>query len=108
MNTKRAMLVLGVILAVTIPARADRSVSSQPGPNIAPGRFVRSADGLTVHDALLHVTWLADANLPEKEKFGLPIKNAGSMTYQVARRWIAALNASNGGAGYLGHNNWTL
>ena len=28
------------------------------------GRFVKSADGLTVHDNVLHVTWLADAELP--------------------------------------------
>jgi hypothetical protein len=104
------VVLAGVALLVTISARADQSVAAslQPGPKIASGRFVRSADGLTVHDAALHVTWLADANLPAKEKFGLPINNAGAMTYQVARRWVAALNASNGGAGYLGHKNWTL
>ena len=62
-------------------------------------RFVKSADGLTVHDSELHVTWLADANYPASEKFGLPIHASGAMTYQLARRWVAGLN---GGAGYLG------
>jgi len=40
---------------------------------LPPERFVKSADGLTVHDSELRVTWLADANYPESEKFGLPI-----------------------------------
>jgi hypothetical protein len=79
------------------------------GPSAAQsGRFTTSADGLTVHDNLLHVTWLADANYPATQKFGLPVKDGGAMTYQVARRWVAALNASNGGSGHLGHKNWTL
>ena len=30
------------------------------------------------------------------------------MTYPTARKWVAALNASNRGAGYLGRKNWTL
>src|SRR5437868_3538018 len=71
-------------------------------------RFVKSTDGLTVHDELLHVTWLADANLPATQKFGLPIHASGSMTFQNARKWVAALNASSRGAGFLGHANWTL
>jgi hypothetical protein len=57
-----------------------------------------------VHDDVLHVTWLADANYPAAQKFGLPVQSGGAMTYAVARRWVAALNASN----YLGRNNWTL
>ena len=32
-----------------------------------PGRFVSSVDGLTVHDTILRVTWVADANLPAKQ-----------------------------------------
>ena len=89
-------------------ASGPAQTASASAAKVASGRFVRSADGLTVHDALLHVTWLADGNLPASQKFGLPISEAGAMTYQVARRWVAALNASNGGAGYLGHKNWTL
>ena len=31
---------------------------------IADAELIPSADGLTVHDTALHVTWLANANLP--------------------------------------------
>ena len=75
-------------------------VRAQPGPR----RFVPSADGLTVHDTLLRVTWIADANLPATQPFGLPIQKSGAMTDATARKWVAALNAG----GYLGHTNWTL
>ncbi|HXT69697.1 MAG TPA: hypothetical protein VN700_08075 [Vicinamibacterales bacterium] len=67
-------------------------------------RFVRSADGLTVHDDELKVTWLADANLPASKPFGLPVQKSGSMTYPVARKWLAALNASK----YLGRSDWSI
>src|SRR6185295_2734948 len=67
-------------------------------------RFVASADGLTVHDSLLRVTWLADANFPAKQKYGLSIQQSGAMTFANARKWVNSLNA----AGYLGHKNWTL
>ena len=93
---------LGACLIAIATREAKQADAAQSG------RFVKSADGLTVHDNLLHVTWLADANYPATQKFGLAVKDGGAMTYQVARRWVAALNASNGGAGYLGHKNWTL
>jgi hypothetical protein len=101
---------LFLLFATGLPGVTQLEAQRQtaPPPRIARERFVPSADGMTVHDALLHVTWLADANYPATQKFGLPIKAGGAMTYAVARRWVAALNASNGGAGYLGRNNWTL
>ncbi len=65
--------------------------------------------GRTVYDARLKVTWLADANLAAKQSFGVPdINKSGSMNYATAVRWVAAMNASDGGAGYLGHHNWQL
>ncbi len=67
--------------------------------------------GLTVHDTVLHVTWLADANLAGTTagRFGVAkIMPNGAMSYPTALQWVAALNAMNGGAGYLGHNNWQL
>jgi len=67
-------------------------------------RFVRSADGLTVVDKELHVTWAADLDLPATHKFGLQVHDSGSMTYAIARRWIAALNASR----YAGRSDWTI
>ncbi len=73
--------------------------------------LIPSADGLTVYDTILHVTWLANANLAGTPagQFGVPnIAPNGTMSYQTALQWVAALNAQNGGAGYLGHNNWQL
>lgn len=81
-------------LLLCAPARAD---------------LVPSADGLTVYDTTLLATWLANANLPATLKLGVSGINAdGSMDFPTALQWVAALNAANGGAGYLGHNNWTL
>lgn len=77
----------------------------------ASAALVSNGDGLTVHDTLLHVTWLADANLPGTSagRFGVTkIMPNGAMSYPTALQWVAALNALNGGAGYLGHNNWQL
>jgi hypothetical protein len=71
--------------------------------------LVPSTDGQTVYDPNLHVTWLADANLPGTQTFGVSNINAsGSMDYATALRWVAAMNALDNGAGYLGHNNWQL
>jgi hypothetical protein len=68
------------------------------------GRFMPSADGLTVKDNVLHVTWASDLNLPATHKYGLPVHDSGSMTYAIARRWIAALNKER----YGGRSDWTL
>jgi uncharacterized protein (TIGR03437 family) len=80
----------------------------------ASAALVPSQDGLTVYDAVNNITWLANGNLPAANRFTLPVCNAtnpqpcvnasGSMNYQSALAWIAALNAAN----YLGHNNWLL
>jgi hypothetical protein len=67
-------------------------------------RFVSSADGLSVRDTVLHVTWITDLNLPARQKLGLTVQDSGAMTYPVARKWVAALNASE----YLGRKDWTL
>jgi hypothetical protein len=96
-DTHGLTIVFGIGLFAIAPLRAQQA-----------GRFVPSADGLTVHENVLQVTWLIDANLPAKEKFGLPIKASGAMNYPTARKWVAALNASNRGARYLGRTNWTL
>jgi uncharacterized protein (TIGR03437 family) len=83
-------------------------------PLHAGATLVPSADGLTVYDTVNGITWLTDANLPGANRFGLPVCNAfgiapcvnasGSMTYQAAAAWVAAMNA----AGYLGHPGWQL
>ena len=77
--------------------------------------LIPSADGMTVFDTAKNVNWLADANLAATDRFGLPVCNAatdpkscinasGSMSYQAATAWVAAMNAAN----YLGHTNWKL
>ncbi len=70
--------------------------------------LVPSADGLTIHDTTLHVTWLADADLAGSDagKFNVPGINAdGSMTWATAQDWLKALNANGG---YMGHEDWQL
>jgi hypothetical protein len=86
------------------PAEGAAAQSQLPHPALVPGD-----GGRTVHDARLAVTWLADANLASSQTFGVPsVNKSGSMNYATAVRWVAAMNASNSGAGYLGHNNWQL
>src|SRR5579872_704648 len=80
--------------------------------SVAPAGAARTTTGggaRTVQDALLGVTWLADANLASKETFGVRGINAdGSMGYGTALDWIRAMNAFDHGKGYLGHNDWML
>src|SRR5579883_1560625 len=59
------------------------------------------------------VYWLADANLAAKQTFGVQgINPDGSMTWETALNWVAAMNKVDNGPGktkgYLGHDNWTL
>jgi hypothetical protein len=76
--------------------------------------------GMLVHDpdfvdvyGMKGATWLADANLAATTTFGVAgINQDGSMTWQTALNWVAAMNKFDNGPdkpqGYLGHNNWTL
>lgn len=78
--------------------------------------------GGLIYDTDLNVTWLSNANLAATETFGLArnvdlgvniyggsyIFSDGRMTWSGAMKWIAAMNASNSGAGYLGYSNWRL
>ena len=80
------------------------------------GAIQLSQDGLTVYDTANNITWLADANTPATNRFGLPVCNgtnpvsrscinaSGSMNYATAGAWVAAMNAAN----YLGHRDWQL
>ena len=79
--------------------------------------YYLTPDGEMVYDIQNGVTWLADANLPARERFGLPFCDSsstdptelcmyasGSMNYTSAVAWVAAMNAAN----YLGHSDWQL
>lgn len=91
-------------------SKKSNGVSSKPQLTVADSSTLTvSDDGRTVHDSRLSVTWLADANLAATQTFGVPnINVSGSMSYAAAVQWAAAMNASNDGVGYLGHNNWQL
>ena len=85
-------------------------------PPQAAATLVLSPDGVTVYDTVNNITWLANANSAASNQFGIPVctgsgsgvrtcvNASGSMNYQTATAWVAAMNAAN----YLGHNNWQL
>src|ERR1039458_4087826 len=78
---------------------------SAPVAPLAGAALVPAADGQTVYDPNLNVTWLGDANLAGLQTFGVSnINKDGSMDYATALRWVDAMNS----AGYLGHNSWQL
>jgi len=91
-------------------SKRSSGANARAQPSIADtSTLTASDDGRTVHDSRLAVTWLADGNLAATQSFGVPnINGSGSMSYAAAIQWVAAMNASNNGAGYLGHNNWQL
>jgi hypothetical protein len=114
-ETMRHRYVIGVLLAALTLAGSAR-LSAQDS---IPGdwHLLLIPDGKTVYDVVNHVTWLADANLPAKERFGLPLCDvssteptepcvnlSGSMNYESAEAWLTAMNNAN----YLGHSDWQL
>jgi hypothetical protein len=101
--------VIGILLAaLTFAGSAQLSAQNLPWP------LALISNGETVYDVVNHVTWLADADLPAQQRFGIPLCDAsgaepcvnrsGSMNYASATAWVAAMNAAN----YLGHSNWQL
>ena len=71
------------------------------------------ANSTIVYDPNQSVCWLANANLAGDAVMQQTLNVAGvnpdgSMDYSTVQKWVAALNAFNNGAGYLGHNNWQL
>lgn len=58
-----------------------------------------------VYDDVLNIRWLQNANLATMQTFGVSgINTDGTMTWDTAVAWIAAMNANN----YLGYNTWQL
>jgi hypothetical protein len=57
------------------------------------------------YDDVLDITWLADANAPAAQSFGLAgVASDGRMSWYAANAWITELNGSN----YLGLDDWRL
>src|ERR1035441_905011 len=61
-------------IRTTIVAAALVACGLSPLP--AGATLVLSPDGITVYDTVNNVSWLADANLPAANKFGIPACNA--------------------------------
>jgi hypothetical protein len=89
-----------------------------PPPPQPPVLLGRDLDGVpstseAYYDAVLDVTWLADSRLAASQTFGVPgiltsPQSRGSMDWATAHTWIAAMNAFDGGAGWLGVNTWRM
>jgi hypothetical protein len=81
-----------------------------PGtPAAAGSRLQANPGGTTVYDPIARLTWLADANLPATQTFGIDgINRDGAMDHDMAVRWVQALNQADGGRGYLGQTDWDL
>jgi len=106
--------------------RVDRpGISYYP---LGPNHLEVSSDGKMVYDpdavadlttGAKGVTWLADANLPATEKFGIHCVNLGrpcidadgSMEYPTAVRWLKRMNNhpnADGTIGWLGQQDWNV
>jgi hypothetical protein len=71
----------------------------------ANANLVSALGGQVVNDTDLNITWLANANLADTQAFGVSgITADGSMNWNTAKLWIAAMNTAN----YLGYNDWRL
>ena len=80
-------------------------------PMIESGKLSAAAipPGSTVYDPATKITWLADGDLAATETFGVAGINAdGAMAETTAVKWLKAMNAFNGGKGYLGQTHWEL
>jgi hypothetical protein len=89
-----------------------------PGSVAARPSLVPTDNGRIIHDTALDIYWLADADLAATKTFGIPqginpdpknsaiinINPDGSMSFNTAVAWIAAMNKAD----YLGHDNWRL
>ncbi len=99
-----AVFVVGVGVA-----RAQENGVQRDSPCVAGDEH---RDGI-VYDANQGLCWLADANLAGhaeiRELMNVAgINPNGTMDWATALLWVDALNAFDGGRGYLGHNNWQL
>ena len=130
MNTTRLLGAVGAcaITMISMSAQAVGVSGQGTWETTLQGRDLdgNAATFEAYYDTVLDITWLADANLAASNTFGLAtgtdlgpypgdpsgfsgyIYASGGMNWPGARMWIDAMNASNGGAGYLGYNDWRL
>src|ERR1700683_4437451 len=67
-NTMKRHCVIGIQLAALIFAGSAQLSAQNP---LWP--LVLVPNGETVYDVVNHVTWLTDANLPARQRFGIPL-----------------------------------
>jgi hypothetical protein len=111
--------VIGILSAALIFAGSAQLSAQAPVSDLWP--LVLIPNGETVYDVVNHVTWLTDANLPARQRFGIPlcdgpgpygsgpivdpcVNGSGIMDYPSAAAWVLAMNNAN----YQGHSNWQL
>jgi hypothetical protein len=112
--SRATCLVIALVLCAVLSEQHTGTTRSVVAQAQSTPTLVPSADGTAVYDETNNVTWLADADLPASNQFGVPlcasgrsqicINSSGSMRYDAAVAWVAAMNA----AAYLGHTNWQL
>lgn len=95
-----SLLLATTLYLLSIPANASLHARDLDG-NLGNGHEA-------VYDDTLDITWLADSSLASTQTFGVSVGSFGRMTWFQANDWIAGMNQSNGGAGYLDINTWRL
>jgi hypothetical protein len=110
-----ALFILGALTATALPAFGQKPRKKQSGGGAEkpqpPGvtlsdRFTPADGGRTVHDNLLNVTWLLDANVGARACKGVDsVGSSGGMNWKTAWACIAQLNS---GKGLYGHTNWQM
>jgi hypothetical protein len=71
--------------------------------------LIPQLDGEVLFDDDLGIVFLADMSLGASETFGVEgIGENGEMNWFTANNFIDAMNTFDGGAGWLGINNWRL
>ena len=101
----RLFIMVGLSFVAAAPVAAVPTAKMSPGLAFQATGGESVAIGLTIADPALGVTWLADANLARKDSFAVAgINEDGSMDYQTAVNWVAAMNTDD----YLGHHTWML
>ena len=70
-NTMKRHSVTGILSAALIFAGSAQLSAQAPVSDLWP--LVLIPNGETVYDVVNHVTWLTDANLPARQRFGIPL-----------------------------------
>ncbi len=111
----RVLTLVGIISAPATGQRQKQRASEANQTKIETGknqpqissadRFTPADGARTVHDKLLKVTWLLDANVGKSECKTIANADSGGMDWSTAWACIQQLNS---GKGLLGHTNWQM